>query len=403
VLYIPEDVNLILTELNNRGYSAYLVGGCVRDAIMGNTPNDYDITTSALPDEIQNVFENRKTLDIGIKHGTITVFTDTGRQIEVTTYRTDGEYKDNRHPESVTFVDDIKGDLSRRDFTVNALAYNHQDGLVDVFGGKSDIDNKIIRCVGNPDIRFNEDALRILRGLRFASTLGFTVEENTAKSIKENCELLKNVSVERILVELKKMIAGEIFCDISKEFTCVFYVVLPELLQSAKNVNNAFERASYCENDFILRFAILFCNDNQGDESLAENALKRLNSDKKSINSVKKLINAYQNFDEDMSVKRVINMLGYEDAERYFKMKLSQREKGFENKLTLLNEIKNNNECVFIEDMAISGKDLISLGFASNKSMGDILNALFEMVLNDEIPNEKGVLISKASSFKNLS
>ncbi len=402
-MYIPEDVNLILTELKNKGYNAYLVGGCVRDAIMGNIPNDYDITTSALPNEIQKVFENKKTLDIGIKHGTITVFTDVGRQVEVTTYRTDGEYKDNRHPETVTFVNNIEADLSRRDFTVNALAYNHQDGFVDIFGGKQDIENKIIRCVGDPDTRFNEDALRILRGLRFASTLNFNIENNTAESIKNNAELLQNVSVERVFIELKKMLAGENFANISKEFSQVMIIVLPELLQSAGDVNLSFERVSAFKNDFINQFALLFCNGNDNDVVLAEQCLRRLNSDKKTICFVKELLNALINFDAELSVKHIINKLGYENAERYFKLKVYldvENSKNFENSLKLLSQIRNNNECVFIEDMAIGGKDLIDVGISANKNMGEVLNHLFEMVLNDEIPNEKDALISAALEYK---
>ncbi|MBR2152445.1 MAG: CCA tRNA nucleotidyltransferase [Clostridia bacterium] len=405
-MYIPEDVNLILTELKNKGYNAYLVGGCVRDAIMGNIPNDYDITTSALPNEIQKVFENRKTLDVGIKHGTITVFTDAGRQVEVTTYRTDGEYKDNRHPENVTFVNNIEADLSRRDFTVNALAYNHQDGFVDIFGGKQDIENKIIRCVGDPDTRFNEDALRILRGLRFASTLNFNIENNTAESIKNNAELLQNVSVERLFIELKKMLVGENFANISKEFSQVMIIVLPELLQSAGDVNLSFERVSAFKNDFINQFALLFCNGNDNDVVLAEQCLRRLNSDKKTIRFVKELLNALINFDAELSVKHIINKLGYENAERYFKLKVYldvENSKNFENSLAILFQIRDNNECVFIEDMAIGGKDLIDVGISANKNMGEVLNHLFEMVLNDEIPNEKDALISAALEYKKIS
>ena len=405
-MYIPEDVNLILTELKNKGYNAYLVGGCVRDAIMGNIPNDYDITTSALPNEIQKVFENRKTLDIGIKHGTITVFTDAGRQVEVTTYRTDGEYKDNRHPENVTFVNNIEADLSRRDFTVNALAYNHQDGFVDIFGGKQDIENKIIRCVGDPDTRFNEDALRILRGLRFASTLNFNIEKNTAESIKNNAKLLQNVSVERVFIELKKMLVGENFANISKEFSQVMIIVLPELLQSAGDINIPFERVSAFKNDFITQFTLLFCNGNDNDVILAEQCLRRLNSDKKTIRFVKELLNAINDFDEELLVKHIINKLGYENAERYFKLKSYldvENSKTFENSLKHLSKIKESNECVFIEDMAIGGKDLIDVGISANKNMGEVLNHLFEMVLSDEIPNEKDALISKALEYKKIS
>ena len=401
-MFIPDDVNLILNELNNNGYNAYLVGGCVRDTIMGNIPNDYDITTSATPDEIQRVFQNRKTLDIGIKHGTITVFTDAGRQVEVTTYRTDGEYLDNRHPENVIFVNDIESDLSRRDFTVNALAYNPQTGLIDVFGGIDDITNKVIRSVGNPEIRFNEDALRILRGLRFASTLNFTIENDTSESIINNAHLLENVSVERILVELKKMITGENFANIAREFSCVLAVIMPELSYSNKDMNTSINRAVLCENDFISRFVVLFLNGNNNDAILAEKCLRHFNCDKKTITSIKNLIATLESYDDgEISIKRIINKLGYDDAERYFKICISLKNDGkSKNNLNEFYRIKNSDECVFIEDMAVSGKDLISIGFNPRKNMGKILNTLFEMVLNDEISNEKGSLLFAALELK---
>ncbi len=401
-MFIPDDVNLILNELNNNGYNAYLVGGCVRDTIMGNIPNDYDITTSAMPDEIQRVFQNRKTLDIGIKHGTITVFTDTGRQVEVTTYRTDGEYKDNRHPENVTFVDNVKLDLSRRDFTVNALAYNPQTGLIDVFGGVDDITNKVIRSVGDPEIRFNEDALRILRGLRFASTLNFTIENETSKSIINNAHLLENVSVERILVELKKMIIGESFVNIAKDFSCVLNVVMPDFLNSTSDIHHSIIRAGKCDKDFITRFTVLFLNGTHNDSNLAEKCLKHLNCDKKTIASVKNLINVYNSLNNTISVKSIINKLGFDDAERYFKICISLKEDvKSKDSLNDFYRIKNSDECVFIEDMAVSGKDLISIGFKSNKNLGKILNKLFEMVLNDEIQNDKESLLRIAITLKN--
>ena len=182
---IPNYCKKIISTLKQNGFEGYLVGGCVRDSIMDITPNDYDITTSATPDEMLRIFSSFRVIETGLKHGTITVVIE-GNNVEITTYRIDGEYDDNRHPKEVSFTRNLSEDLKRRDFTVNALAFNEEQGLVDLFGGKDDLDNKLIRCVGNPDKRFNEDGLRVLRALRFASVLGFEIEENTAKSILKN-------------------------------------------------------------------------------------------------------------------------------------------------------------------------------------------------------------------------
>ena len=199
-MQINKNAEKLIRQLNNQGYEAFIVGGCVRDYLLGLTPHDTDICTNALPEQTKKCFEAYHTFDTGIKHGTISVVC--GDEVyEITTYRIDGDYSDNRHPDSVSFTRNINEDLQRRDFTVNAMAYNAEYGLVDPYGGKNDLKDKIIRCVGNPDTRFNEDALRILRALRFASVYGFSIEENTSKSIFKNADLLKNIATERVTSE----------------------------------------------------------------------------------------------------------------------------------------------------------------------------------------------------------
>ena len=204
---LPSHVEYILATLEAAGYHAHIVGGSVRDLLLGKNPDDFDITTSALPEETKAVFSDKRTVDTGIKHGTVSLILD-GKPYEITTYRLDGEYKDSRHPEAVYFTKNIVEDLSRRDFTVNAMAYNPTTGLVDPFGGRDDLKLGIIRAVGDPYVRFNEDALRILRGIRFSSVLGFKIEDKTSKAIREKRQLLSKVSAERIYVELKKMLSG---------------------------------------------------------------------------------------------------------------------------------------------------------------------------------------------------
>lgn len=224
----PEKILKAISLLESNGYSAYAVGGCVRDSVMGRAPNDWDMTTSAAPDETREVFKDFRTVATGIKHGTVTVLIDS-EPVEITTMRVDGKYSDNRHPESVSFTKRIEDDLSRRDFTVNAMAYNPKTGVVDPFGGQNDIKNKIIRCVGNPDTRFGEDALRILRAIRFSSVLGFDIDKKTSQSIIGNRSLLQNISKERIRVELIKMLCGQNIEKILADYKSVIFEIIPEL------------------------------------------------------------------------------------------------------------------------------------------------------------------------------
>ena len=206
LLKLSKGTQMVLNTLFNKGHSAYCVGGAVRDLVLGKNPSDFDVTTSATPDEVKALF--KKTIDTGIKHGTVTVLLN-GESVEVTTFRSDGDYKDFRKPESVTLVKDVEKDLSRRDFTINALCYNHTEGLIDLFGGINDLENNVIRAIGNPEKRFNEDALRILRAVRFSAQLGFKIEEETKKAIKKCAPLVKNLSVERIIAEVDKIIMSD--------------------------------------------------------------------------------------------------------------------------------------------------------------------------------------------------
>lgn len=231
---MPKNVDTAINLLQSAGFEAYAVGGCVRDSLLGKTPNDWDITTSAKPEDMKSVFADFHCIDTGIKHGTVTVVID-DEPLEITTFRLDGEYEDNRHPKSVTFTSDLGADLGRRDFTVNAMAYSKMTGTIDLFGGQNDLKNGIIRCVGNPDRRFNEDALRILRALRFASALDFEIEEKTAQSLLKNRALLGNISEERIAKELLKLVCGKGAKRILTDFAPVLFEILPELQPMYKN------------------------------------------------------------------------------------------------------------------------------------------------------------------------
>ena len=236
---LSDGATYIIDKLTEAGFEAYAVGGCVRDILMGTKVNDYDITTSATTDEIKSVFSCDRIIETGIKHGTVTILVGS-IPFEVTTYRLETAYSDNRHPDKVIFTRKLSDDLSRRDFTVNSIAYNGQSGFVDLFGGKNDIESKIIRCVGNPRKRFEEDSLRILRGIRFASTLGFSIEDETKKAMLDCRKLIKNISHERIFTELSKMLCGKNIRSILTEFAPVLGEVIPEI-----NAMNGFEQHNF--------------------------------------------------------------------------------------------------------------------------------------------------------------
>ena len=431
---IPTKINYILETFWQNGFEAYCVGGSIRDSVMGIATGDWDITTSALPEETKALFKTEKIIDTGIKHGTISIIID-HEAIEVTTFRIDGKYSDNRHPENVSFTRNLNEDLKRRDFTVNTLAYSEKTGLVDLCDGLSDIENKIIRTVGKAEKRFNEDGLRIMRALRFASTLGFTIEEETKKAIHNQKELLKNISVERISVELNKLLLGKNVFNILTEFSDVFAIIIPEI-EPCINFKQYGKKHSYdvwthiCHTvdtipqDKTLKLTMLLhdlgkvpthkLNEN-GDSTfknhatvggeMAKEILTRLRFDKKTINRVSFLV-SHHDFEPPetkIELKKKMKVLTAEDVRTLLIIKKSDRGALSENfrdiskesaqALVWLKEIEENNECVTIGQLKINGNDLLKLGL-KNEEIGKKLDFLLDAVIEEKAENKKQELLN---------
>ena len=446
---MPENVSLILKMLNNNGCSAYIVGGCVRDSIMKREPHDWDICTSAKPCDIIETFKDYKTIPTGIEHGTVTIVIDDERY-EVTTYRVDGEYSDNRRPDNVEFTDDIAKDLSRRDFTMNAIAYN-KDGFVDPFNGIKDIKKKIIRCVGNPEDRFNEDGLRILRAVRFAAQLDFFPEEKTYSAIMNCVDLLDNISKERIQSELCKILeckyCGEYMLDI---FDKVVFKIIPEAeemfefgLNNRRYHRDLWKHILDCMNyfvcpmgeeshdDIILRLSVLLhdigkprchtINDSIDvsvvSAKIAYRILKELKFSNEIVGRVTQLISySYVELNEDKpSIKHLLNSIGEEQLRRLIILNKSdlitgqgllKKEKHLVSDITsaerVLNKIVANNECYNLKMLAVNGDDLIERGVPEGKAVGDILNILLDNVIEENIPNERNTLLQAADEIARI-
>lgn len=431
---IPDNVKIILDRLKNAGFEAYCVGGAVRDSIMGVTPGDWDITTSALPEETRELFKDFRTVDTGLKHGTLTVIIDR-TPYEVTTFRIDGEYGDNRHPKKVTFTGKICDDLARRDFTVNALAYNEESGLVDLYGGQRDIYNSIIRTVGNADTRFNEDGLRIMRALRFSSTLGFEIEEETKKSIHKNKDLLQNISAERLTVELTKLLCGKNAFNILMEYPDVLSVFIPEIAPAVnftqygkKHAYDVWEHICHTVDtspqDRTLRLTMLLhdlgkvlthkLNEN-GDSTfknhaalggeMAREILTRLKFDKKTINRVSFLVGChdFEPPETKTELKKHLKTKTPEDIRTLLVIKKSDRgalsesyrdiSEGTAQTLKWLEEIEINNECCTISQLAVNGKDLEKNGL-KGEEIGTTLNNLLDAVIENKVENTKADLLT---------
>ena len=443
MINLPENVISAINLLENSGFEAYAVGGAVRDSLLGKNASDFDITTSAFPEETKKVFSAFKVIETGIKHGTVTVLFD-GEPLEITTFRIDGEYEDNRHPESVVFTRNIKDDLSRRDFTVNAIAYSHKRGFVDFFGGLNDLKKGIIRAVGDADKRFGEDALRILRCVRFASTLGFEIEEETSKSVRKNIHLLDNVSAERIFVELKKMICGKNVGDVFEKYPEVISKIVPELEKSVgfdqkskyhifDVYTHTYKSINISENNVILRLALLFhdcgkpyvyTTDEEGfrhfighqKESvrLTENALLRLKCDNKTLEMVKTLV-LYHDYKLERGkkyIKRFLTKVSFDEARLIIKMKyadmashapkciMSEEER--DEFLFWIDELEREGACVSLKTLAVKGDDLFAVGIPKERIMGRVLNNLLELVVEEELPNERNELLKKGKELFEL-
>lgn len=439
VINIPSQVNRAIEILEKNGHSAYVVGGAVRDAIMNKLADDWDITTSALPEETIAAFEGFRVIETGLKHGTVTVIVDS-TPLEITTYRIEHGYSDNRHPDKVDFTDRVEDDLSRRDFTVNAIAYSPKRGFADPFGGKRDIENKIIRCVGEADRRFGEDALRILRALRFSSVLGFEIDGETADSIRRNYTLLKNISVERIFVELSKLICGKDAGRVLREYEDVFFFILPEL-KAMKNCTQNHERHIFDVWGHTvksvesvapvpeLRFAMLLhdsgkpqckTTDENGTDhfyyhakasrKIAENIFLRLKTSTAFRNRVCDLVEYHDFLPDKISkktYKKYIAKLGYDTVKELFEIRkadvsaqnpkfldeeLKRNECGFK----ILEEIASEEKCFKVTDLAISGRDITALGVRPSPETGKILGKLLDEVMDEEIENTHEALIERA-------
>lgn len=438
---IPHYVRDVINRLEASGYEAYIAGGCIRDFLLGRQPKDYDITTNADPEQAAACFGDScfKVIETGIKHGTITVVSE-GENVEVTTYRVDGIYKDHRRPESVRFTERLEDDLARRDFTVNAMAYSDSRGIVDRFGGQKDLFNRIIRCVGDPEERFEEDALRILRAIRFASELDFRIEPKTARAIHAKKHLLKEISAERIMSELIRFVCGKSPCDLMLEFEDVFCTIIPEFSKcvdfdqhSRYHVYDVWEHTAHAvensKSDKNVRLALFFhdiekpsCfrtdeegqghfpNHEKRSAESAERIMKRLHFDNDTIRSVSMLIKYHYitPVEDRRVVKRLISVLGLTEFIRLTEvMKGDSRAKqsfclervGILDAMKYIAyEISETGECCTLKGLAVNGTDLENIGF-EGKAVGDALNVLLSMVIDDKLPNEKEALIEAAREF----
>lgn len=434
-MVLPEKVNKIIHTLMEHGFEAYAVGGCVRDAMLSRVPQDWDITTSAKPEQVKALFKH--TIDTGIQHGTVTVMLN-HEGFEVTTYRIDGEYEDARHPKEVQFTSNLLEDLRRRDFTINAMAYNEKDGLVDAFDGVGDLERGIIRCVGTATERFSEDALRMLRAVRFAGQLGFSIEEKTRDAICELAPNIAKVSAERIQIELVKLLVSAhpelLLVAYETGLTSVFLPEFDEMMKTEQeNPHHIYsvgmhtvEALKKAPAEKVLRLTMLlhdvakpqckkidkagvahfYGHPEQGKE-LARTILRRLKFDNDTTNRVCSLVSCHDDNPplEERAIRRAIHRNGLEQYPALFAVKradsLAQSMYKREDKLTYINEyekmyqeIIKKEQCLTIKQLAITGSDLIEAGIQPGKEIGAILKELLEIVLENPEENTKEKLLA---------
>lgn len=438
---ISDDARHVLQKLNNAGYEAYIAGGAVRDLLMGKTPHDYDIATNALPTATKKLF--RRTIDTGLKHGTVTVV-ENRIGYEVTTFRRDGSYDDGRHPQSVSFVQEAREDCLRRDFTINAMMYSPQKGILDYFGGRADIGKKIIRCVGEPEKRFGEDALRMLRAVRFKAELGFEIEPETEAAIRLCAAGIKRVSAERILTELNKILLSEhpdYIRDLHRLGLLEF--IFPELErcfgEPQKNKYHIYDvgehivnAVKYTPNDIILRWAALlhdtgkpccasmdqrgiihFYGHHRESRRIAVDVLHRLHMDSDSIKDIALLVenHDYRVDPSFTAVKRMMSRTGAELFEKLMMLQLAdnqaknpkyfpEKRRRAENVLAIYREVLAQHQPYRISDLVVNGRDLMSIGFHQGRYIGDTLKLLLdEVIIKPELNNRK-YLLNRAKELR---
>ena len=389
-MQLPGDVLFIIDRMNKSGYSAHVVGGSVRDSLIGRELGDFDITTSALPEETKAVFDGCRIVDTGIKHGTVTLVLD-GVPYEITTYRVDGDYKDNRHPECVTFTASLEEDLARRDFTVNAMAYDPTRGLVDPFGGQIDAKKRVIRAVGDPYRRFDEDALRILRALRFASVLGFEIDDTTAKAARELSSNLSSISKERIYTEFKKLLMGKSAIDVLSAYADIIAVALDGFKISALP-----DKERFTDADYLTRLAAVFKMNATDPLAAADMVLTALKTDKFTRTHTISVLKAYKeaSFGTEKEALLLLARHGRESVEGA--LALGLLEGGFsQNERENLTLAIDSGTPYTISGLAVRGGDLSSIGI-KGEGIGETLTKLLYAVINGEVKNDKEALLELA-------
>ena len=440
---VPDKAKRVVNTIQAAGFEAYVVGGCVRDSILGRQPQDWDITTSAKPEQVKALFP--RTIDTGLQHGTVTVMQDR-EGFEVTTYRIDGEYEDSRHPKEVVFTPNLEEDLKRRDFTINAMAYNEEKGLVDIFGGMEDIRLGRIRCVGRAEERFGEDALRMLRAIRFSAQLGYEIDEETKQGIRRLAPTLKNISAERIQTELVKMLVSPhpdyLRTAYDMGVTKVFFPEFDRAMETEQHHphhmysvgEHILHSLAYVPADKVLRLTMLlhdigkpdtltideqgithFYNHESLSAEMAKGILRRLKFDNDTINMVYKLV-MYHDYGNSVEptlqiVRRAMNKIGEDAFPALFQVKYAdmmaqsdylrdEKLKRLENWKRLYTEICEKEQCVSLKTLAVTGSDLIAAGMKPGKELGEVLQKLLQLVLDDPSCNTKDKLLAEAQRLQ---
>ena len=440
---MPEKAKKVVNTIQAAGFEAYVVGGCVRDSILGRQPQDWDITTSAKPEQVKALFP--RTIDTGLQHGTVTVMQDR-EGFEVTTYRIDGEYEDSRHPKEVVFTPNLEEDLKRRDFTINAMAYNEEKGLVDIFGGMEDIRLGRIRCVGRAEERFGEDALRMLRAIRFSAQLGYEIDEETKQGIRRLAPTLKNISAERIQTELVKMLVSPhpdyLRTAYDMGVTKVFFPEFDRAMETEQHHphhmysvgEHILHSLAYVPADKVLRLTMLlhdigkpdtltideqgithFYNHESLSAEMAKGILRRLKFDNDTINMVYKLV-MYHDYGNSVEptlqiVRRAMNKIGEDAFPALFQVKYAdmmaqsdylrdEKLKRLEYWKRLYTEICEKEQCVSLKTLAVTGSDLIAAGMKPGKELGEVLQKLLQLVLDDPSCNTKDKLLAEAQRLQ---
>lgn len=436
-IMIPAVPAAMLKRLNEAGYEAYVVGGCVRDALLGIQPHDWDICTDAKPETVIRLFSDKSVAKTGLQHGTVMVI-DEGAGYEITTFRTEGNYSDHRHPDEVHFVSSLREDLARRDFTVNAMAYHPETGVMDFFGGKEDLKAGVIRCVGNPDERFQEDGLRILRALRFAARFGFRIEANTGRAMHENRALLDEIAAERIFTELKGFLVGQGIGSMLLEYRDLIAQILPPLAKMfdfpQNNPHHCFDvwRHTVCAVEHIsptvlLRLTMLFhdcgkpdcwSRDERGIDHFYDHAkrsvaltaemLDKLRCDNRTKEQVLYLVRWHDLPlpQTEREGRRFLRRMGEEGAHQSLEIHradaTAQAPEYLPEKLErialaerIVRQLLEEHACVTLRDLAVNGEDLIALGYAPGRALGKELQRLLELVIDGACPNERDALLEQ--------